>query len=270
MLQMTAEEALAQVTAMNPLEKAQLDQMLARELGTQQQLTKLREARRWSPRSYQGKLWRYLEKGGTRAIAVWCRRSGKDDVALNWTAEESLRHIGEYWHMLPEAAQGRKAIWDAVNPHTGVRRIDQAFPSFMRSRTRTQDMAIEFKNGSLWRVVGSDNYNSLVGSTPRGVIFSEWALADPAAWSFLRPILMENGGWTIFITTPRGENHAKKTLDMGRSDPEWFAEIITADDAGIFTKEALAKELREMQYELGLEEGQEQFNQEYFCDFSAA
>jgi hypothetical protein len=36
--------------------------------------------------------------------------------------------VGTYWHMLPEASQARKAIWDAVNPHTGKRRIDEAFP----------------------------------------------------------------------------------------------------------------------------------------------
>ncbi len=264
------EEVEARIAALNPLAKAQLDQAFARELVTQQTLSKLRAARRWSPRSYQNKLWRYLEKGGKRAIAVWHRRSGKDDVALNWTAEEAFRHVGEYWHMLPEAAQGRKAIWDAVNPHTGMRRIDQAFPAFTRKRTRTQDMAIEFTSGSLWRVVGSDNYNSLVGSTPRGVIFSEWALADPAAWAFLRPILMENKGWAIFITTPRGENHAKKMLDFARSDPEWFAETLTVDDTGIFTKEALDKELREMQSELGVEEGVAQFDQEYHCSFQAA
>ena len=28
--------------------------------------------------------------------------------------------------MLPEAAQARKAIWEAVNPHSGRRRIDEA------------------------------------------------------------------------------------------------------------------------------------------------
>jgi phage terminase large subunit len=32
-----------------------------------------------------------------------------------------------YWHMLPAYSQGRKAIWSAVNPHTGRRRIDEAF-----------------------------------------------------------------------------------------------------------------------------------------------
>jgi hypothetical protein len=172
--------------------------------------------------------------------------------------------------MLPEAAQGRKAIWDAVSPHTGRKRIDQAFPHELRDRTREQDMVIQFKNGSLWRVVGSDNYESLLGSTPAGVVFSEWALADPAAWAFLRPILIENSGWAMFITTPRGSNHARTTLTLAQSDESWFAQVLSAKDTGVFTKEQLEAELKEYQYDYGLEEGGALFEQEYNCSFEAA
>jgi hypothetical protein len=35
------------------------------------------------------------------------------------------------------------------------------------------------------------------------VTFSEFALANPSAWAFIRPMLEENGGWAAFITTPR-------------------------------------------------------------------
>jgi phage terminase large subunit len=82
-------------------------------------------------------------------------------------------------------------------------------------------MFIEFDNGSTWQVVGSDNYNSLVGSPPVGVVFSEWALAKPDAWTYMRPILAENGGWALFIWTPRGRNHATMAFDA-RADPNWF------------------------------------------------
>ena len=34
----------------------------------------------WMPRGHQNKLWDYLQDGGTRAMAVWHRRAGKDDV----------------------------------------------------------------------------------------------------------------------------------------------------------------------------------------------
>jgi phage terminase large subunit len=264
---MNRAEAKAYLDSLSPDKLAELDVRLGLK---QDALIELRLNRQWQPRHYQRGLWDYMQRGGRRAIAVWHRRSGKDDVALNWEGDAAHQRIGEYWHLLPEAAQGRKAIWDAVNPHTGLRRIDQAFPTELRSTTRDNDMVIKFNNGSLWRVVGSDNYDSLVGATPVGVVFSEWALSDPQAWAFLRPILLENGGWAIFITTPRGPNHAKTTLDLAKSDPEWFSEVLPASKTGVFTEEQLASELREMQFEYGKEEGLAFFQQEYECSFESA
>ena len=127
----------------------------------------------WHPRPDQMKLWSYLEKGGKRAVEVAHRRWGKDDVALHFTAKESQKKVGNYWHMLPEYGQGRKAIWNAINPRTGLKRIDEAFPEAIRSKTLSQEMYIEFRNGSSWQVVGSDNYNSIVGAPPIGIVLSE-------------------------------------------------------------------------------------------------
>ena len=260
----------AYVAGLSAAQKADLDRMIEGELGAQLSIRKIEGLRRWSPRSYQAPLWDYLTAGGKRAVAIWHRRSGKDDVALNWTARAAHERVGEYWHLLPEAAQGRKVVWDAVSPHTGRRRIDQAFPVELREKTREQDMVVQFKNGSLWRVVGSDNYESLLGSTPAGVVFSEWALADPNAWAFLRPILMENGGWAIFITTPRGTNHAKTTYDLARSEASWFAQTLRVADTGVFTQDQLDTELRELQHDYGIEEGAALFEQEYNCSFESA
>src|SRR3546814_18678675 len=74
---------------------------------------------------------------------------------------------------MPEYAQARKALWAAVNPHTGKRRIDEAFPQELRESTNEQEMFIRFKSGSTWQLVGSDRYNSLVGAGVAGVTFSE-------------------------------------------------------------------------------------------------
>jgi phage terminase large subunit len=172
--------------------------------------------------------------------------------------------------MLPEAEQARKAIWSAVNPHTGVRRIDQAFPHEIRRRTREQEMSIEFVNGSTWQVVGSDNYNSLVGATPVGIVFSEWSLANPSAWAFMRPILMENNGWAAFIYTPRGKNHGYRTYEAAKNNPDWFAQKLTVEDTRVFTQEQLQGELQEYIDEYGESEGESFFQQEYFCSFDAA
>lgn len=100
----------------------------------------------WRPRSYQQRLWNYLESGGKRAVAVWHRRAGKDEVCLHWAACAAMQRVGNYWHMLPEASQARKAIWDAINPHTGRRRIDEAFPPTLRLGQRDDDMRIRLVN----------------------------------------------------------------------------------------------------------------------------
>lgn len=163
----------------------------------------------WTPRVYQKPLWGYLENGGKRAISIWHRRAGKDDVFLHWAATAAFRRQASYWHCLPEYEQARKAIWTAVNPHTGKRRIDEAFPPELVANRDEQQMFIRFINGSTWQVIGSDRYNSLVGAGVAGVTFSEWALCNPSAWGYIRPMIEENNGFAGFITTPRGRNHAK-------------------------------------------------------------
>ena len=224
----------------------------------------------WTPRKHQRALWRYLERGGRRGVAVWHRRAGKDDVALHWAAVSMVQRIGNYWHMLPEAAQARKAIWQAVNPHTGKRRIDEAFPHELRANTNEQEMFIRFVNGSTWQVVGSDNYNSLVGAAPVGIVFSEWALANPTSWAFMRPILLENGGWALFITTPRGRNHASAFYEGAKADASWYAERLTVQDTGLFAPDQLAQELKEYIRDYGEDDGRARYEQEYECSFDAA
>ena len=192
----------------------------------------------WDPRWYQRDFWDYFEGGGKRGVAIACRRWGKDDVALHRTAVGAHERTATYWHLLPEYAQGRKAIWDAVNPHTGKRRIDEAFPEHLRSHTDERGMFMRFTCGSTWQVIGSDNFNSVVGSPPYGIVFSEWALSNPAAWAYLSPILEENGGWAMFITTPRGRNHGASFYERALKTPGWFALRQGVNDIGILAAAA--------------------------------
>jgi phage terminase large subunit len=172
--------------------------------------------------------------------------------------------------MLPEYGQARKAIWDAVNPHTGRKRIDEAFPPQIRRNTLNQDMRIEFLNGSTWQLVGSDSYDKLVGSTPAGIVWSEWALANPEARAYVRPIIAENNGWQVFITTARGRNHAYTTLKAAEKTPGSFAQVLDAFDTDVFTPAQLDEELSQYIADFGEEYGRSKFEQEYLCSFDAA
>jgi phage terminase large subunit len=225
----------------------------------------------WKPRPYQMPTWKHFENGGLRALNVWHRRSGKDDVAMNITAVKGIQRPANYWYMLPESSQGRKAVWDAISPHTGQRRIDQVFPHTIRRRTVDNEMKIELINGAIWQVLGSDNFNSYMGAPPAGVVFSEWALSNPQAWSYIQPMLEENGGWALFNTTPRGRNHAADFYDMAMNNPKtWFCDRLGADKTGVFTPaqlESIRKELIDL---FGHQEGNARFQQEYFVSFDSA
>ena len=189
---------------------------------------------------------------------------------MHWAAVAAHLRPATYWHMLPEYSQGRKAIWTAVNPHTGIRRIDEAFPKELRAATNDNEMFIRFKSGSTWQVVGSDRFDATVGSPPAGVTFSEWALSNPASWAYLAPILAENNGWAAFITTSRGRNHDKSMLDMARQAKDWFAEVLTVDDTGAIPKHVVEAQRREYHAIFGEDAGDALIDQEYYCSFDAA
>ena len=212
--------------------------------------------------------WAGLRK--RRLIEIAHRRWGKDEVALNVSRDLALQRPASYWHCLPEYAQARKAIWAAVNPHTGKRRIDETFPASIRESVNEQEMFIKLRNGATWQIVGSDRYNALVGAGVAGVVFSEWALANPSAWGYIRPMVEENNGWAAFITTPRGNNHAKAMYDMARGNANWFAEVSSVRETGALTEKQLDEALEEYQAIYGADFGLALFEQEYLCSFSGA
>ena len=232
----------------------------------------------WTARSHQGDFMSAMlgsdgVKPKKRAVCIWHRRAGKDSSAINFTACQTQQKIANYWHMLPTAVQGRKVVWNAINPTTGVRVIDQAFPPEIRAGINNTEMRIDLKSGSTWEVLGSDNFDANIGANPYGVVFSEYSVADPRAWEFIRPILAENGGWAIFIYTPRGKNHGHDLYEMAQANPNWFCELLTIDDSTktdpdtgliipVVSQEAFQEELDSgMDFQLA--------QQEFYCSFDA-
>jgi len=221
-------------------------------------------------RWYQRPFHEYLVGGGKRAIEIAHRRWGKDEIVLAATCELAHQRVASYWHCLPEYEQGRKALWNAINAHTGKRRIDEAFPPEIRESKDEQQMLIKLKCGSTWQIIGSDRYDATVGAGVAGIAYSEWALANPSAWAYHRPMLEENNGWAAFITTPRGRNHAKAMYDMAKGNPKWFAELSSIHDTQALTADQVEESLAEYIALYGEDIGRAQFEQEYECSFNAA
>jgi len=211
-------------------------------------------------REYQKPLIRYMRGGGKRAVWVAHRRSGKDVTCWQYETEAAIQDVGTYYYCLPEFTHARRVIWEGML-NDGKRFINLIPDELVASKNESQ-MKIELVNGSIIQLVGSDQYDRLVGTNPKGIVFSEASITHPMAWQILRPILAANGGWAIFNGTPRGKNHFHEMLTQAKNDPTWFWSIDTAATTGVLTKEVLDKEKSEMDIDI--------FNQEYYCSFDAA
>jgi hypothetical protein len=215
----------------------------------------------------------FWDRGGRRAIDVWHRRAGKDIVALHQTCKALHERKGVYWHYFPTLEQGRKAIWEGIT-RDGDRILPWVFPPALIARKNEQQMMIEFKCGSIWRLMGTDQMES-VGAGPVGVVFSEYSLCKPSAWDFVRPMLRENGGWAWFIFTPRGRNHAWKLFEDNRDSPGWRVSVKTVDDTRL-SYASVKDEFRRIDHTAMLQEEREEgmdeamLRQEYLCDFAAS
>lgn len=222
----------------------------------------------WSPRPHQIPFFKAMDNGVKRACLVWHRRAGKDSSVLNYTSKAMFERVGNYWHLFPKQTQARKAIWNGIDGE-GRKILKQVFPDQIRKRESQQEMMIETVNGSTWQLCGSDNYDSLVGSNPVGVVFSEWSLCDPKAWDYIRPMLAENGGWAVFIYTARGKNHGFMLHNMAKKNPQWYCELLTvndtkrADGSPVISQAIIDEEIAE-----GMTE--DMIKQEYYCSFEAA
>ena len=200
-----------------------------------------------------------MHTGCKRCVLVWNRRAGKDVTSWNFLISEAIVKKGVYYYIFPTFSQGRKAIWDSITTD-GINFLEFV-PDPIVKHKNNQEMKITLVNGSIIQVVGSDNYNSIMGTNPCGCLFSEYSLQNPNAWQYIRPILDANGGWAIFVFTPRGSNHAKDMFDMAQHNDKWFCQRLTNKETHTYTEE----QIEDMRKE---EMTEDMIQQEVFCSFT--
>lgn len=171
-------------------------------------------------------------------------------------------NVGNYYYTFPTYSQGKKALWDGRG-RDGVRYLDYFPKEILQGKPNDTEMKIKYKNGSLFQVIGVEDADKIVGTNPRGIIFSEYSLQNPKAWEYMRPILAENRGWAIFNYTPRGKNHAYKLWEMATKNQRWWCSKLTVDDTKALTKEDIEEERR-----AGMSE--DMIQQEFYCSFISA
>ena len=215
----------------------------------------------FQPRSYQIPLMRAMDNWTKKALIVFHRRAWKDLMCWNYMIKRAIEEIGNYYYIFPTYSQGKKAIRDAITSDW-FRIIDHAPKQIVKARNGS-DMKLELINWSTIQIVGTDgnNIDRLVGTNPRWLVYSEFALQNPRARSLMRPIIAVNNWWVIFNSTPRGKNHLYSLYNMAKYDKTWFTQVLTVDGTWVVNSDVLEQEKKEMDIDM--------FNQEYYCSFEA-
>lgn len=187
--------------------------------------------------------------------------SGKDLTAWNIMIRAAIRKPGIYFYCLPTFKQARLTIWDNMTIDS-VKLLDY-LPYELIARKNEQEMKITLINGSLIQLIGSDSYdNALIGTNPSCIIFSEYALADPKVYEFIRPIMNANGGLTIFLSTPRRkENHLYNLYQIATNSPDWWVSKLTVEDCHHISVASIMREVDTGECSLP------KARQEYWCEF---
>ena len=216
---------------------------------------------KFKPRDFQLNFCDALEnKKYRKLIAIFPRRAGKDLMCWNLMIRAALRTVGVYFYMLPTYRQAKLVIWSSIT-NSGDSFLSYIPKELIKSQN-SQELKIELTNGSIINLLGSDSYNSIVGSNPRMIVISEFALCDPDCLAFFRPILNANGGILCLISTPRGKNHLFDMYQIAKSNPqEWYAELLTVHDTKHISWDEIQKEIDSGEISEDLAA------QEYLCDF---
>lgn len=183
-------------------------------------------------------------------------------------AKKMWEKIGAYYYFFPEFNQGRRVLWDGMD-REGFRFMGH-IPEELRENTNNQEMKITMRNGSIFQVVGTDNYHAIRGTNPIGCVFSEYALQNPSAWDVVSPILIENGGWAVFNFTPLGKNHGYTQYQSAKNDPQWFTQLLTIDDttrddgSPVISRSIIQQEIASGKLD------EDSAQQEYWCSFESS
>lgn len=226
--------------------------------------------------------------GKNRADVVWHRRGGKDTTAWMYLLVRAAAERGVYYYLAPTYNQGKKILWDGYtsrglgdnlgNGATHGTPFKDFIPRDWLDTTKGQgtgfiedEMQVWLKNGSLIQIVGTDKLDNVRGANVRGAVFSEYSISKETSWTTLiEPMLLENGGWSVFVYTPQGQNHAWKLHQHAEKDPEWFSSTLTIRDTrrpdGNYVIDPKLVEARVADGRLDRETA----DQEYYCSFLGA
>lgn len=207
-----------------------------------------------------------IDQGGVRLFDLnWHRKSRKTTLAINALIRGCCKHPKSIFsYVAPTYKQARGIVWEDPNM------LDLYLPdrAEMDYKKNEQKLQVKFANGSVLRILGADDVDSLRGPDNMGVVFDEWQLVDPTAWTavFFPMINLFPDRWAMFLWTAFGRNHSRISQEIRAKDPKWFTSTLSAYDvpakglkaSGLLSASQLEAARKEMPEPL--------YRQEYGCE----
>jgi phage terminase large subunit len=198
----------------------------------------------------------FHQRSARWAAIVAHRRCGKTVGCINDTIAKALynrKKNPRYGYIAPTYRQAKEIAWQYLK--------DDARP--VVKKIREAELSIELINGAKISLFGADNPDSLRGLYFDGVILDEFGDMRPSLWGeVILPTLVDRKGWAVFIGTPKGKNHFYDIMKRSQFEEGWYSSTLTVNDTGLFTEEEIEEFRKQM--------SDEQFRQEFLCDFTAA
>lgn len=215
----------------------------------------------YRPRFPQDEIHKKLETHRF-CVLVAHRRLGKTVLSVNHLIKRAItdrKERGMYAYLAPFRNQAEQIAWGYLKHY-----ISQ-IPAISINE---QKLSILLPNGATIRIFGADNPDALRGMYFDGVVIDEVAQIKPTLWGeVIRPALADRKGWAAFIGTPKGINLFSQLYDqalnlMSKGDPDWIAMLYSVEQTHVIDEKELAA--------LKVEMSENEFRQEFLCDFSAA
>ncbi len=215
----------------------------------------------YRPRFPQDEIHKQLETHRF-CVLVAHRRLGKTVLSVNHLIKRAItdrKERGMYAYLAPFRNQAEQIAWGYLKHYTSQ------IPAISINE---QKLSILLPNGATIRIFGADNPDALRGMYFDGVVIDEVAQIKPTLWGeVIRPALSDRKGWAAFIGTPKGINLFSQIYDqalnlMSKGDPDWCAMLYSVEQTHVIDEKELAA--------LKVEMSENEFRQEFLCDFSAA
>ena len=191
-------------------------------------------------------------------VIVAHRRARKTSLGLNILLRECAGTKNRtYAYISPFFRQSKAIIWR--DPMMLKRYMP---PEVLRKPFNETELVGEFTNGSVLQVGGADDPDRWRGMGCYGWILDEFATMKDGKKLYeeiIYPIIRDNGGWVMFLYTPRGRGCGWDFFQRAEHNPNWHRWFLPVEKSGILSPEDIAETKKGMPEHL--------FAQEYGCEF---